>query len=149
MIEPYNSTSIALELRGLNELGLSFVCSTCGHSSSVMLEQKEDGIALSNLRAHDSRPLRLWRYNPVVALISEGRFLILCGYCRSGKSALVVSPAHAGISSSQKKGNYIEQDICFRCEGSGRCGSKQCAVCEGTGRCVDTYAKNSDLPRLP
>jgi len=94
------STSILLELQNLNGFGLYLVCSTCNHCTFVTIERVGDGIDLlsfpENLLKENSS-----RFKPFVVRTREGKLTIFCGCCRSGKSALRLSPVPDGTSPSQ------------------------------------------------
>lgn len=105
----YCLTSISAELLNLDHFGLTFVCGHCRRVTSVTLELKGDGIELCGSGAgldyampKSSLPKLVW------VRTNGGNLSISCGYCRSGKTAVIVSLASAGISSS--KGSFANDE---------------------------------------
>jgi hypothetical protein len=89
---------IGLELRNLDQLGLTFVCGTCHHKLSVTLVPNTDGIELF-VSGKDFHFLRLLPPSVVSVQTAKGNLSISFGVCRSGKSAVIISREPAGICS--------------------------------------------------
>lgn len=82
-------TSITAQLQNLDHFGLTFVCGTCRRVLSVTCELGADGIellgsGLDYAMPNSSLPKLVW------VQTEDGKLLISCGYCRSGKTAVML-----------------------------------------------------------
>lgn len=94
-----NSISILPHPPVYVELGLYFVCGTCASCTFVTIRQGEDGIELSDSIGNFS-PLKSSQHKVCLVRTPQGKLLISCAYCRSGKTMLEVLPSNDGISCS-------------------------------------------------
>lgn len=93
---------ITLEPQDLDRFGLTFVCGTCHHGQSVMLEREKDGTVwyISSDQLYRSQ----WLLSSLSWVqTDEGKLLISCGYCRSGRTVIAISQDRDGISPSIEK----------------------------------------------
>jgi hypothetical protein len=95
---PSSSISIAPELPNCEKFGVYFVCGTCLSSTLLMIDRVAAGIALSDWDAN-LPTLKFARCKVCVVATPEGKLLISCGFCRSGRTALEISPARVGTYS--------------------------------------------------
>lgn len=114
--------TIQLQLPTYKQCGVYFACVACGYSTYVKIEHGADGmLLLGSLDLSNERKLS----PPKLCWVRtrEGNLLISCGYCRSGKTAMILSPAPAGTSYSPANSSAVGE-LCW-------CGHRsECSNCE-------------------